>query len=78
MPCGSRLALRRSSVAAYRLFAENQRYLRKTLPRCFEGKPEMTDLDVLIRDKNGLTELRSYRRKWVTAGIGKAAYRGGA
>ena len=57
MPCGSRLALRRSSVAAYRLFAENQRYLRKTLPRCFEGKPEMTDLDVLIRDKNGLTEL---------------------
>ena len=57
MPCGSRLALRRSAVAAYRLFAENQRYLRKTLPRCFEGKQEMTDLDVLIRDKNGLTEL---------------------
>jgi hypothetical protein len=28
-----------------------------TLPRCFEGKPEMADLDVLIRDKNGLTEL---------------------
>jgi hypothetical protein len=27
------------------------------LPREFEGKPEMTDLDSLTRDRDGLTEL---------------------